>query len=264
MSFYLGLFLSLLFVMLGVLAPWLPIANPNAQTLSLEYIPPSAEHWFGCASNGVDLLSQLVWGARLSLGIGVGSVLISASVGLFFGSLAGYFRGWTDFFLLRIMEILNAFPGILLVVTLSVFLGPSILNIILVFAATSWVAYAKLVRGLVLSLRERDFVQASRASGASDFWILFRHIWPNCLNLLVVQMSFGFGSVILGEAALGFLGLGAPPGTPSWGSLLNEGRDVLTYATHVVIFSGTFLVLTVLGFNLLGDGLRDRLDPRVR
>ncbi len=253
-------------VMIGIalLTPLLPLSNPEAQRLSQQYAGPSWAHPLGLGENGVDLLSQVFWGARLSLGVGLGSVLISAFIGLLLGSWAGYKRGWWDGILMRIVDLLYAFPGILLVVALAAVLGPSIRNMMIVMVATSWAGYARLVRGVTLSLREREYVQAAHAQGAPAWRVMMHHLWPNLWAPLLVQMTFGLGGAIMVESSLSFLGLGAPPGTPSWGQLLNQGREVLTTASHVVIVPGIALVLTILGLNLMGDGLRDRLDPKTR
>jgi len=249
---------------LAVLVPWLPLPNPRTQNLANQFSPPSFQHWFGTGDNGVDVLSNVLWGARVSLGVGIGSVFFAAIIGLVLGSLAGYFRGRADQWIMRVVDLLYAFPGILLVVALAAVLGPSLKNMVLVLAMTSWAGYARIIRGVTLSLREREFVQAARALGARHRSILVRHIWPNVIPPLVVQMTFGLGSAILTESSLSFLGLGAPPGTPSWGQLLNEGREVITSAPHLVLAPGLILAMTILSLNLSGDRLRDWLDPKIR
>jgi peptide/nickel transport system permease protein len=251
-------------IAIAVLTPFLPLSPPEAQRLAQQYALPSWQHPFGLGENGVDLLSQVFWGARLSLGVGLGSVTIAASVGLLLGSWAGYKRGWWDAVLMRIVDLLYAFPGILLVVALAAVLGPSVRNMMIVMVVTSWAGYARLVRGVTLSLREREYVHAAHAQGTPAWRVMMFHLWPNLWAPLLVQMTFGLGGAIMVESSLSFLGLGAPPGTPSWGQLLNQGRDVLTTASHVVIVPGVALVLTILGLNLMGDGLRDRLDPKTR
>jgi peptide/nickel transport system permease protein len=257
-----GLILALLFVALVV--PWLPIADPQAQDIAREFDGPSRDHVLGLGENGVDVLSQVLWSSRLSLGVGLGSVLLAAVIGLTIGSWAGLTRGWTDAVLMRIVDIVYAFPGILLVTALAAFLGPSIRNLIIALVITSWAGYARLARAATLSLRERDYVQAARAVGCSRARLLFKHIWPNLAAPIIVQMTYGLGGAILTESSLSFLGLGAPLGTPSWGQMLNQGREVLTSATHLVIVPGIALAGAVLGFNLLGDGLRDFFDPKLR
>jgi peptide/nickel transport system permease protein len=251
-------------ILVSLLTPLLPFSDPQALRLSEQYARPSWAHPFGLGENGIDLLSQVFWGARLSLGVGLGSVFVSAFVGLFLGSWAGYKRGRWDDILMRLVDLLYAFPGILLVVALAAVLGPSVRNMMIVMIATSWAGYARLMRGVTLSLREREYVHAAEAQGASTWRVLVFHLWPNLWAPLVVQMTFGLGGAIMVESSLSFLGLGAPAGTPSWGQLLNQGREVLTTASHVVIVPGVALALTILGLNLLGDGLRDRLDPKTR
>jgi peptide/nickel transport system permease protein len=248
----------------AVITPLLPLENPRVQHLALEYASPMPGHRLGLGENGVDLLAQVLWGARLSLSVGVGSVALSALIGLLLGSWAGYHRGWWDLALMRLVDVVYSFPGILLVVTLAAVLGPSLKNMLIAMVATAWAGYARLVRGLCLTLRERDFVIAARALGVPTWQIVLRHLWPNVMAPLSVQMTFGLGAAIMTESSLGFLGLGAPVGTPSWGQMLNQGREVMTTAPHVVLVPGLALVLCVLGFNLLGDALRDRLDPRTR
>lgn len=263
-SLYVGGGIVLTMIVLAVLTPFLPIADPQAQKLAFQYDGPSWSHPFGLGENGVDLLSQVFWGARLSLGVGAGSVLIASFIGLFLGSLAGYKGGWLDIILMRIVDLLYAFPGILLVVALAAVLGPSVKNMMIVMIATSWAGYARLMRGVTLSLREREFIAAAHSQGAKSLRVMSKHLWPNLLAPLFVQMTFGLGGAIMVESSLSFLGLGAPPGTPSWGQLLNQGREVFTSASHVVMVPGVALVTTVLGLNLLGDGLRDKIDPKYR
>jgi len=246
----------------ALLVPWLPLPPPALQDLANEYGRPSSEHLLGTGENGVDLLSQILWGARLSLGVGVLSVALSSAVGLFLGSIAGYFGGTVDFFILRIIESFQAFPGILLNVSFAVVLGPSARNLIIAMAVNSWTSYARVARGQALSLRERDFVQAARAMGLTDLKILVRHVWPNLLSPLTVQMTYGMAGAVLTESTLSFLGLGVPPGTPSWGQLLNQAREVLTTSIHVLLAPALAVLFTILALNLLGDALRDWLDPR--
>ncbi|NCN40282.1 ABC transporter permease [bacterium] len=264
LSLYIGATIVISMISIALLTPFLPLVDPQAQDLVNQYAVPSFDNIFGRGENGVDLLSQVFWGTRLSLGVGIGSVLFASLIGMFLGSWAGYKGGIYDLVLMRIVDLLYAFPGILLVVALAAVLGPSVKNMMIVMVATSWAGYARLVRGVTLSLREREYVAAAHAQGASTMRVLSRHLWPNLLAPLMVQMTFGLGGAIMVESSLSFLGLGAPPGTPSWGQLLNQGREVLTLAPHVVIVPGMALVLTILGLNLMGDGLRDRLDPKVR
>jgi len=253
--------LSLIFF--ALVGPWLSRHGPAAQNLALQFAPPSAKHFFGNGVNGVDLLAQLLWGARLSLVVGLGSVAVGATVGLVLGSMAGYFRGPLETIVMRVVDAVYAFPGILLVVALASILGPGIGNMLLVMSITSWAGYARLSRAIAIGLREQEFMVAAKAQGATHLRIILRHLWPNLLPLLIVQMSFGLGGAIMTEGTLSFLGIGAPPDTPSWGQMINQGREVLMSNPRVVLVPGIALMLSVLGLNLLGDGLRDRLDPRL-
>lgn len=257
-----GVFFILLILIL--VAPWLPLHDPQMQNLESEFASPNAEHWLGTGENGVDVMSQLFWGGRVSLGVGIGSVFLSSIIGLVLGSISGWVRGRFDLCLMRIVDMIYAFPGLLLVVALAVVLGPSLKNVILVLVLTGWASYARLVRGITLSLREREFVAAAVSLGAKPSRVLLQHIWPNLLPPLIVQMTYGLGSAILTESSLSFLGLGAPVGTPSWGGMLSQGREVLTSAFHLVAAPGLALVACVLGLNLLGDALRDYLDPKLK
>lgn len=261
-KFRIGLTILVIVGAAALLAPWLPIEAPGVQDLARQHEAPTWRHPFGYGENGIDLASQVIWGARLSLAVGFGSVILSAVVGTMLGAAAGFRRGRFERVLMQVVDGLYAFPGLLLIVALAAVLGPSLRNLVLVLVATAWAGYARLARGLALSFRERDFVQAGRALGLSEARILTRHILPNLVPPLVVQMTFGLGSAILSESSLSFLGLGSPPGTPSWGQLLNEGRDSMTSAAHLVIVPGLALGLTILALNLLGDALRDRWDPK--
>src|SRR5690606_25750676 len=235
---------------------------PRAVALDRELLPPSAAHPLGTAENGVDVLSHVLWGARISLSVGVLATLISAVVGTLLGAWAGMVGGLVDETLMRVVDVLLAFPGILLAIFITAVLGPSLANVILALCATGWTGYARLARAMVLSLREREFVLAARAMGATEARILFRHLLPNLLGPVVVQATFGIPGARLAEASLSCLGLGVPPGTPSWGALVDQGTQYLLVAPHVAMAPGRAIALSVLGFNLLGDGLRDRLDPR--
>jgi len=255
-----------LLIPIGIMfaVPYLPLQDPYALNLAAEYEAPSRNHLLGLGENGVDVFSQLLWGCRVSLLISLLTVILSASIGTLLGLVAGFKRGWTDLLVMRLVDFVYAFPGLLLVVALAAFLGPSFFNLVLVMVLSSWAGYARIVRAQVLSLRERTFVQAAEALGAKTSRVMFAHVLPNLFNTLSVQMCFHFGTVILIEGSLSFLGLGVPVGTPSWGQLLNSGRDVIMTAPHIVLAPGLALVLCVFGFNLLGEGLRDYLDPKLQ
>jgi peptide/nickel transport system permease protein len=257
-----GIGLSLVFVLVGVVGPALIGDAGLAPDLDLDLAPPSVAGGLGRGDNGVDVITWLIHGARFSLLVSFASTIISVSAGLLYGSIAGYVGGKVDALLMRLVDVLLAFPGILLALYIAAVLPPSKFNVILALCATGWVGYARLARAQVLEVRGRDFVLAARTLGASGSRVLFRHVVPNTLGPIVVQASFGLSTAILAEATLSFLGLGVPPGTPSWGALLDQGVAYLLVAPHLAIFPGACIALAVLGFNLLGDGLRDVLDTR--
>lgn len=246
----------------GLLAPWIAPYDPLAISLSNELCAPGPRHLLGCDSNGADVLSVIIHGARISLEVGVIVTLISVLVGLLVGSVAGYFGGWRDATLMRLLDVIFAFPGTILAIALAAALGPSKGNLILCLSLTGWAGYARLVRGEVQAIRGLEYVEAARALGLGSPRIFVFHLWPNIVSPLLVTATFGVAGTILAEASLSFLGIGVPPGTPSWGQLLNFGRDVLLEAPHVSTFPGIAIVLTVLGFHLLGEGLRRKLDPK--
>lgn len=248
--------------LVAVLAPWLAPYDPQKISLTEELCLPAGDHWLGCDANGTDILSILAYGARVSIEVGVTVTLISVLVGLVLGTFAGYFGGWRDTALMRFLDVIFAFPGTILAIALASMLGPSKGNLILCLSLTSWAGYARLVRGEVRAIRGLEYVEAARALGLSNARIFVFHLWPNIFSPLLVTATFGIASTILAEAGLSFLGIGVPPGTPSWGSLLNFGRDVLLEAPHVSTFPGLAIMGTVLGFHLLGEGLRKKLDPK--
>jgi len=256
-----GLTLVVAIVAAAIIGPWLA-QDPAAQALATRLEGPTFAHLFGVDELGRDVLARLLAGARVSLLVGLVVVGVSASVGLVVGSLAGYLGGAVDEIVSRVIDILLAFPGILLAIALVAVLGPSLTNVVLALATIGWVGYARLVRGQVLKARELEFVQAARALGAGPMRLLTRHIIPTAIPALVVQATLGMAGAILAEAALSFLGLGVQPPTPSWGTMINGGRVHLIDAPHLTVFPGLAIAALVLGFNFLGDGLRDALDPR--
>jgi peptide/nickel transport system permease protein len=257
----LGAAIVLTAVLAAILGPLLSGIDPSFQELPLRLEGPSAAHWFGLDELGRDIFARVLSGARISLLVGTVVVSISMSAGIVLGAIAGYFGGAIDEGISRVMDILLAFPGLLLAIALVAVLGPSLTNVVLALSSIGWVGYARLVRGQVLRAREFEFVQAARAVGATTARILGRHIIPTALPAVTVQATLGMGGAILAEAALSFLGLGVQPPTPSWGTMLNGGRLHLLDAPHLTVFPGLAIALLVLGFNFLGDGLRDALDP---
>lgn len=249
-------------VLAAILGPWLTPFDPAAQVLSLRLSGPSAAHLFGLDELGRDILARVLAGARISLVVGLTVVSVSASVGTVLGALAGYFGGLFDDAVSRVIDVLLAFPGLLLAIALVAMLGPSLGNVLFALASIGWVGYARLVRGQVLRARELEYVQAARAQGASVVRVLWRHVIPTAMPTVVVQAALGMAGAITGEAALSFLGLGVQPPTPSWGTMLNGGRAHLLDAPHLTIFPGLAIAVLVLGFNFLGDGLRDLADPK--
>ena len=293
-----GLVIVAVLVIVAIFAPWIATHDVGATNLPLRYLPPSTKYFFGTDSTGRDIFSRVVFGARISLEVGIVVVSVSTFVGTILGALAGYYGGWLDRIVSGyVFNVFLAFPGLLLAIAMVAFLGAGKMGGIILQAllksgmlspkstratvahparrmtarttsakSIGWVGYARLIRGQVLKVREYDFVQAARALGASDTRILMVHILPNAIQPLIVQASLGMAGAVLSEAALSFLGLGVPPPAPSWGVMIEEARDLSTLqaAPHALIFPGIAIALTVLAFNFIGDGLREYLDPRQR
>ena len=246
----------------AIVGPMVTPFDPSAQDLALRLAGPSGTHPFGLDELGRDILARVLAGARISFLVGLTVVSVSASVGTLLGAVAGYFGGVADDVISRVIDVLLAFPGLLLAIALVAVLGPSLGNVLFALTIIGWVGYARLVRGQVLRARELEYVQAARAAGARIPRILWRHVVPTAIPAVVVQATLGMAGAIIGEAALSFLGLGVQPPTPSWGTMLNGGRAHLLDAPHLTIFPGLAIALLVLGFNFLGDGLRDATDPK--
>jgi peptide/nickel transport system permease protein len=258
-----GLIIVLVTVLAAIAGPALSPYDSTAQELARRLEAPSLAHPFGLDELGRDILARLLDGARISLMVGLAVVSVSSTVGMLFGSIAGYFGGRVDDLISRVIDVLMAFPGILLAIALVAVLGPSLTNVVLALSVIGWVGYARLVRGQALRARELEFVQAARACGASSPRIVLRHILPTALPAVVVQATLGMAGAIIAEASLSFLGLGVQPPTPSWGTMLDAGRAHLFDASHLTVFPRLAIALLVLGFNFLGDGLRDRVDPKM-
>ena len=260
-----GVVLVLIFTVFALFAPWIAPQDPGRIDLPARLQPPSAAHLFGTDELGRDILSRVIYGARISMLVGSSVVAGSLFLGLIFGSIAGYYGGYTDrFFNVIVMNAFLSFPGILIAIAFVAFLGPSIFNLILALCIGGWVGYARLVRAQVLAVKEREFVEAARALGATDWRILTQHILPNIIQPVIVQAAIGMAGAVLAEATMSFLGLGVPPPTASWGSMLNDGRAHLFDAPHLVLFPAAAVMLAVLSFNFIGDALRDYMDPRSR
>ena len=260
-----GILLLVGFLLAALFAPFLAPHDPAALNLNDRMASPASTHLFGTDELGRDILSRTLYGARISLLVAVSVVSLSLLAGLIAGGLAGFYGGITD--IIVNVYVTNAFlalPGILVAIAFVAFLGPGLFNLILALSLSGWVGYARLVRAQVMAVREREFVEAAEALGASDFRILTRHILPNILQPLIVQAAVGMASAVLAEATLSFLGLGIPAPAASWGSMLNDARSHLFDSPHMVVFPALAVMLAVLSFNFIGDALRDYLDPRTR
>jgi peptide/nickel transport system permease protein len=260
----LGAVIVLVAAVAAVAGPSITPFDPAAQELPLRLAGPGGAHLFGLDELGRDVLARVLAGARISFFVGVTVVSVSAALGTLLGALAGYFGGLLDDLISRVIDTLMAFPGLLLAIALVAVLGPSLGNVLFALTIIGWVGYARLVRGQVLRAREFDYVQAARAMGAATPRVLFRHVVPAAMPAVVVQATLGMAGAVIGEASLSFLGLGVQPPTPSWGTMLSGGRAHLLDAPHLTLFPGLAIALLVLGFNFLGDGLRDLTDPKRR
>jgi peptide/nickel transport system permease protein len=260
-----GVVLVSIFVFAAIFAPWISPQDPAHIDLPNRLQSSTAQHWCGTDELGRDILSRLIWGARISLFVGGSVVAGSLALGLIIGSIAGYYGGGVDRFVnVVVMNAFLSFPGILIAIAFVAFRGPGIFNLILALSLGGWVGYARLVRAQVLAVREREFVEAARALGGGDFHIVTRHILPNIIQPVIVQAAIGMAGAVLAEATMSFLGLGVPPPTASWGSMLNDARSHLFDAPHLVLFPAFTVMFAVLAFNFIGDALRDLLDPRSR
>ncbi len=268
----LGALIFALFLLTAILAPVLAPHDPALQDLKRRLAPPiglgmekaSLEYPLGNDNLGRDILSRLLVGSRVSLTVGISTILLASSVGSLIGALAGFYRGLVDNIVMRIVDVWMAFPSLLLAIAFGAALGPGLANLVLALSLTIWVVYCRVVRAEVLSIRERDYVLAARAMGASDIRIILRHVLPNVLAPILVISTLQMGVVIISEASLNFLGVGVQSSVPTWGGMLSDGREFMRDAWWLATFPGIAISLVVLGINLLGDGLRDALDPRLR
>ncbi len=261
---YTGLAIVLVMAALALFAPFLCPFDPAALDLSAPLAPPSELHPFGTDALGRDVLSRMLYGGRVSLWVGFVAVGISLVIGLVLGLAAGYFGGWVDEIIMRGVDIMLCFPSFFLILAVIAFLEPSLFNIMVVIGLTSWMSVARLVRAETLSLKSREYVAASLLAGASSARIIIRHILPNALSPVLVSATLGVAGAILVESSLSFLGLGVQPPSPSWGNMLMEGKDTLEIAPWLSLYPGIAILVTVLGYNLLGEGLRDYFDPRLK
>jgi ABC-type dipeptide/oligopeptide/nickel transport system permease subunit len=253
-----------LLVVLGIAGPWIAPYDPLDQDLLHSLQSPSWNHWFGTDSFGRDILSRVLYGARISLLVGIASQGIAFSLGVAMGLVSGYYGGKVDSLIMRLADVTLAFPTLLLLIAITAAFQPGLTVVFVAIGVVGWAGLARLVRSQTLVVRELDFVQAARALGMNDFRLLSRHVLPNTLAPAIIAVTLGMAGAILLEAALSFIGLGAQPPTPSWGSMISDGRDLLRTAPWISVFPGLAIGFVVLGFNLFGDGLRDAMDPRLR
>jgi len=258
-----GLAVIVLNVLVALLAPFIATHDPLQIDVASQAAPPSAKFFFGADEYGRDIFSRVIYGTRISLYVSVLSVLFAAAFGVVLGAMAGYYRGWADSIIMRCMDAIMSFPAILLAIGIMAVLGARLINVVIALGFVYVPRFARIVRGSVLSVKQKEFVEASLAMGNSDAAIIFRHILPNCVAPLIVQATANLAYAILAESSLSFLGLGAPPPAPSWGNILSDARNFMLDNMWMTIFPGLAITLAVLGFNLLGDALRDILDPRL-
>ncbi len=259
-----GLALVLGLFLVSIFAPWLAPFDPDAIDLKQVLMPPSPQHLLGTDTLGRDVLSRIIYGSRVSLKVGFVAVGLATLIGLLIGAVAGYYGGLVDQVLMRLVDLMLCIPVFFLILAVIAGLGPSIWNIMVVIGLTSWMGVARLVRAEFLSLREREFVAAARALGASDARLIFRHMLPNALAPVMVSATLGVAGAILTESALSFLGLGVQPPTPSWGNILTAGKDNIEIAWWLSLFPGLAILITVMSYNLLGEGIREAVDPRLK
>ena len=259
-----GLALVLGLFVVSIFAPWLAPYDPNLIDLKQVLMPPSPAHYLGTDTLGRDVLSRIIFGSRVSLKVGFVAVGLATLIGLFIGALAGYYGGWVDSALMRLVDLMLCFPAFFLILAVIALLEPSIWNIMAVIGLTGWMGVARLVRAEFLSLREREFVTAARALGAGDIRLILRHMLPNALAPVMVSATLGVAGAILTESALSFLGLGVQPPTPSWGNILTAGKDNIEIAWWLSVFPGLAILITVMSYNLLGEGIQEAIDPRLK
>lgn len=259
-----GLVLVLLLFLVAIMSPFISPYDPALINVDKILMPPSSSHLLGTDQLGRDVLSRMIWGARISLLVGFVSIGIATFIGTILGALAGYYGGWLDNVIMRFVDIMLCFPTFFLILAVIAILEPSIWNIMVIIGVTGWMSVARLIRAEFLSIKDREFVLAAKAAGANDFRIIFRHILPNALAPVLVAATLGVAAAILTESALSFLGIGVQPPTPSWGNMLTAGKDNIEIAWWLSLYPGLAILVTVLGYNLLGEGIRDAIDPRLK
>ncbi|HBN81603.1 MAG TPA: ABC transporter permease [Ruminococcaceae bacterium] len=259
-----GLIVIVFLALVAIFGRWLMPYDPNLQDMTQTFIPPCAEHWFGTDQLGRDIFSRIISGTKISLTVGITAVAISLTIGVILGSIAGYYGGAADTVVMRLMDMMLAIPSILLAIAFMAALGKGLDKAVIAIGLVSIPEYARIVRGCILSVKENDFVQAARVIGNRDRRIIFHHVLPNVLSSIVVRATLGISTAVLDTAALGFLGLGVQPPAAEWGDMLGRARGFIFSAPYTLLFPGIAITLTVLAFNLLGDGLRDALDPKSR
>jgi peptide/nickel transport system permease protein len=258
-----GLMIIAILVAIAVLAPKIVPYEPTSQNIMVRLQKPSLHHWLGTDELGRDVLSRIIYGARISLSVGFIAVGISVIIGVFFGAIAGFYGRWIDSLIMRFVDIMFCFPSFFLILMIIAVLGPNIYNVMIIIGITSWPGIARLVRGEILSVKEREYVYAAKAIGASDLRIIFRHILPNALGPVLVTATLGIADAILVESGLSFLGLGVQPPMPSWGNILTSGKDYIESAWWLTLFPGLAILITILSYNLVGEGLREVIDPKL-
>lgn len=257
-----GFVIIMLILLLAILAPVIAPYDPNEINVKAILLEPSMQHWMGTDGLGRDVFSRMLHGGRISLLVGLVAVGISTLIGILLGAIAGYYRGWVDICIMRLVDVMLSIPSFFLILAVIAFLTPSIINIMIVIGLTSWMGVTRLVRAEFLSLREREYVLASRTLGARDYRIIFKHLLPNSLTPIIVSAVLGVAGAVLMESGLSFLGLGVQAPQASWGNILTDGKEYIQFAWWLSLFPGLAILITVLGYNLLGEGLRDALDPR--
>ena len=258
------LIVILFLIVVAIFAPLIAPYDPSAQDYAAVMQQPSKAHLFGTDEYGRDILSRIIYGSRISLSIGIGAQIIASLVGIALGSIAGYYGGKVDMVISRIMEIFQSFPDLIFAMAIMTFLGKGLVNLFIALGLLTWVRTARMIRGQVMQLRETEYVEASRVSGANTYWIIMKDLIPNCLSTIIVMITLGIPNAIMYEASLSFLGIGIQPPTPSWGNMISSAQTFITYLPLYSIMPGLAIMVTVIAFNIFGDGLRDALDPKLR